>query len=238
MRNTLIFFSLLLPCSLFGQDLAGYVYQNILNDMINPSEHLMRERMSGRAYGTNGNPYVFEEFTPGTVYFSNKMKSPIWQINYNCYTNEILYSDGTNEYLLDSRKIDFLEFEPYENTSVIFRQVFLEDKKMSQFLQVLYHGQSVLYKRHYREYLEADYGGAYSADRRYNEYKDLYDYYISFDNIEAVSFKPNKKNLLNIMHLHEQEIESFLKTEKIDLKSDEGLARVVKYYDSLSTPSQ
>lgn len=59
------------------------------------------------------------------------MKAPAYMINYNCYTNQVHFYDGSRVLVLNSREIDYLEFITGENTSSIFKQIFLEDKKMS-----------------------------------------------------------------------------------------------------------
>ncbi len=158
-------------------------------------------------------------------------------INYNCYTNEVLYAEGSKTYLLDPKGIDYLEFQVHAK-SMVFKHVFIEDLKQSLFAQVLYEGRSTLYKRHYREYKAADYGSAYSSDQRYNEYINHHDFYISVDQGEALPLKPKKKDLLKIMQDHAAEVEAFIKAEKLKLKNDWNLVKVVEYWDSLVTQSQ
>ena len=233
MKLIQLIFLLSLPCLASGQNIGGYTIETRLDDILNPSPHIMRERMGGAAYGTKGSPMIFDDFTKGNIYYSNKSKTSGKLINYNCHTHEVLYSDGNNSYLLSPKEIDYLEFLVYDQ-SLIFKHIFLEDLQKSLFVQVLYNDQSILYKRHYREFLEADYTRAYSADRRYDEYVSHYDYYLSPDGGDVIPLKPKKKNLLTLMNLHSGEIEAFLKAEKINLKSDKDLVKVVKYYDSLS----
>ena len=229
-----LLFFLFIPFLASAQEIGGYPIEIRMDEMLNPSRHVMMERMGGAAYGTKGSPMILDDFTRGNIYYSNKSKTSGKLINYDCYNNQVLYSDGTNTYVLPPKEIDFLEFL-VDDESFVFKHVFVEELKKSLFLQVLYNHKSILYKRHYREFLKADYTRAYSADRRYDEYVNQYDYYLSLDGGDVVSLKPKKKSLLAIMNLHSEEIEAFLKTEKINLKSDKDLVKVVKYYDSLST---
>jgi hypothetical protein len=229
---------MILPGMVFSQGLEGYSNIDQMVDVFSPNFHIRSERASGAAYGTKGSPNVFEEFMPGVIYFAEKVKSGTDQMNYNCYTNEILISQGSETFLVNSRMVDYLEFKLDDNTTQLFRQVFLVDQKESQFLQMLYSGKSILYKRHYREFQKADYSGAYSADRRYDEYINRYDYYISLDGTDLQILKPKKKHVLRIMESQYENIENYMKKGEINLKSDVDLARLVKYYDSLSTQSQ
>ena len=237
MKLIKLLFFVSIPCMLNGQDISGYNFETGVNDLLNPSPHIMSERKGGAAYGTEGSPMILDEYTKGNIYYSNKSKTSAILINYDCYNNRVFYSDGTNEYVLPSKEIDFLEFT-LNDQSLVFKHIFLEDLKQSLFVQVLYNNQSILYKRHYRQFLKADYDRAYGSDRRYDEYKNLYKYYISLDGVNSISFKPRKKDLLNIMNEHRNDIEAYLKAEKNNLKSDTDLVKLVKYYDSLTTPTQ
>ena len=64
--------------------------------------------------------------------------------------------------------------------------------------------------KNFKEFKAADYGGAYSADRRYDEYIDRYDYYISVKGADIQELKPRKKNILSIMEAFGEEMEEFL----------------------------
>jgi hypothetical protein len=221
-----------------SQSLVDYSNIMNLNEVLEPGQMIKRERKGGAAYGIKGSPNVYEDFVPGIIYFSKKVKSGTQMMNYNCFTNTVFLENGAETVQISSKVIDYLEFKPDENTSQIFRQVFMEDQQMSQFLQILYNEKSILYKRHYRDFMEADYSGAFSSEQRYDEYKNRYDYYISLNGSDLQLFKPKKKQILEIMENKSDDIEKFMKSSKIDLKSEIDLANLVKYYDSLSDQSQ
>ena len=116
---------------------------------------------------------------------------------------------------------------------MLFKQVFIEKLKKRIFMEVLYNEKSILYKRYYKEFREADYGGAYSQDRRYDEYHDRQSYYIKTADNELQMIKPNKKSVIEIMKDKSEELEKYIKKEKPDLKTDDGLVQLIRYYDSL-----
>ena len=109
----------------------------------------------------------------------------------------------------------------------------LENIKKRVFLRVLYNENSILYKRYSKDFKEADYGGAYSQDRRYDEYHDRHAYYLKTGDRELQVLKPRKKSLLELLGDKNGEIEKYLKQEKPDLKTDEGLVQVILFYDSI-----
>ena len=238
MKWIVFLFSISLPCIAVAQDLQGSPALTYLQDFLDPASSVMTYRSGETGLKTIGSPLVFEDFVPCVVYFTDNRKTGTEKVNYNCHANTVLYTDGSDVFHIESKLIDRLEFQPSENTVCVFRQVFLNDQKKNLFLQTLYEGCGILYKRHYRKFVEADYGGAFSAEKYYDEYKELQDYYISLNENNAVPLKLTKKNLLNIMQPHAREIQAFLKTEKINLKSETDLVKVCQYYDSLFTPSQ
>ena len=225
MRTIAILIGTFLPCALLSQVTGDYT-------------GTLRAMDKESSSTTIGNPYVFEDFLNGYIYFSDKTRSTERMINYNCYDNEVLYLDGENMYLLDVALIDSLEFRMDENTSLIFRKVELDGNGRPVFLNILYDGESALYKRYYKEFRESDAGKAYGGGQRYDEYIDRSDYYISLGGEDIQPLSPRKNAVLKMMGASAEEMESFLKNEKINLKSDDDLVRMMGYYDSLATRSQ
>lgn len=219
--------------ALSGQVVPGSTgYEMTEIDIMNPHKNLLRTK-SAKPYGTKGSPYVFEDFRKGDIYFANKMRVNGKLLNYDCYNNRWEYSADNSIYLLHSDQIDYFEIFKEADNSMLFKQVFVEKLKKKLFLQVLYNENTLLYKRHFREFREADYGGAYSEDRRYDEFHDRHSYYLKTDDGELQMFKPKKNSLLDIMEDKRAELEKYLKKEKPDLKTDDGLVRLIRYYDSL-----
>ncbi len=233
MRSKLFLLFFLFPLASSGQTVpASSAYDISTIDMLSPSPHLFQEK-SARAYGTNGSPYVFEDFRIGNIFYANQMRVDGKLLNYDCHNNQLVYSDGKAAYLLDSRNIDYIQIILGEQRSKVFEQVFLEDLKQRVFVEVLYNEKSVLYKRYFKDFQKADYGGAYSQDRRYDEYHDRHSYYIKTADSDLQLMKPKKKSVLEVMDTDGNELEKYIKQEKINLKSDEGLVQLIRYYDSL-----
>lgn len=227
-----ILFILLLTISFTGsaQFLGGYADAVNLSDILRASPSELH-KMTGEAYGTIGTPNVFEEFRSGHIYFSNKSLAKNLPINYDCFNDRVLLSKGEVDYILDKRMIDYLEFPEEEGKSIVFKQVFAMDLKKPVFMKLLYSGESKLYKHIYKSFQEADYTGPYSQDKRYDEYINNYAWYIELPGSDLQRFRPKKKSILQLMDSHSTEIEKFLKKEKPDLKTEEGITKLVEYYD-------
>jgi hypothetical protein len=209
---------------------AGYEEANL--DMINPNRMLLRTK-SAVAYGTTGSPFVFKEFRQGNVYYANQQRVTGILLNYDCYNDRLEYITGGSVYLLNSSQVNYAEFLSAQGAITLFEQVFVENLKKRVFMQVLYNENSILYKRYYKEFREADYGGAYSQDRRYDEYHDRHSYYLKTDDNELQMLKSTKNSALEIMEDKREEIGKYIKNEKPDLKNEEGLIQLIRFYDNL-----
>lgn len=182
----------------------------------------------------NGTPYVFEDFQKGNFYFSNKTFITDKLINYNCYTDEVLFSDEKNIYSANSQDMDYFTIIPGNSgTVLLFKQVFLPSEKKRIFMQVLYKGESLLLKRYRKEFLKADLDQPYGSNRQMDEYNDYYEYYVSVTGKEPVMLKP-RKSAVNEVFIDKSDImEDFIKDENIDLKNESDLVRLVEYYDKI-----
>jgi hypothetical protein len=181
-----------------------------------------------------GTPYIFKEFQNGNFYFSNKTLITDKLINYNCYTDEVTFSDENKVYKANSQDIDYFTIKRSENGAILlFKQVFLSSEKKRIFMQVLYQGKSVLFKRYRKEFLKADVGTPYGSNRQTDEYNDYYEYYVSANGKEPVILKPRKSAVVGIFSDKSEIIEEFIKKEKINLKDETDLIRLVEQYDKI-----
>jgi hypothetical protein len=233
MKSVLFLLFISFPFVIYGQSVAGPTgYEETDMNTINPNRMLLRTK-SAEAYGTMGTPYVFHDFKIANVYYTNKQRVSGILVNYDCYKNQLEYVSGGEVYLLNTAQVDFFEVDPGQDSSQLFKQVFVEKLKKRIFLQVLYNDASILYKRYYKDFKEADYGGAYSQDRRYDEYHDRYSYYIKVAENELQQLRLRKKSILEVLADKSGEIEPFIKQEKPDLKTDDGLVRLIRFFDSM-----
>ena len=238
MWKILLIIPLLLPLSSFGQGAGGHIDHTInIGEMLRATPEQINS-MNGGAYGTQGTPYVFTEFKKGNIHFSNMTRVSNYMMNYDCFNNQLIFKEGNEYYVIEPIKINYIEFQHLPDSTILFRQVFLEDKKKIILMEILYEGESTLYKYHSKAFYKADYTGAYSRDIRYDEYEDEYTWYIDTGSEGIRRLRPKKKTVLKIMEPASAEIEQYLKKEKPDLKSDEELIRLVEYHDKQTGPTQ
>ncbi|MFO7671080.1 MAG: hypothetical protein R6W31_15590 [Bacteroidales bacterium] len=188
-----------------------------------------------RYEGVKGSPYVFETWYPGEVFLNSKKKVAISQMNYNCFENEIAYKEPASEVirLLNRYTVDFFQIN-VSGESLTFVPVKLGEDAEPVFVRILYDAASKVYKVHQKEFLKANYEGGYSADRKYDEFVDKYDIlFMKQGENTLYKAKNSKKYMISLFPEKENEISSFIKEEKLDLKQDESIVKLMVYFDSL-----
>jgi hypothetical protein len=222
---------LISPLLAFTQDLpAGYDVVSKMQQQVWMDKKLAAA--DPNYSNVKGTPDIFEKFHKGNFYFSNKTFITNKLINYNSYTDEVLFFDEKNIYVVNSQDIDYFTITESENGAVLlFKQVFLLTEKKRIFMQVMYQGESILFKRYRKEFLKADIGKPYGSNRQVDEYNDFFEYYVSIHGKEPVILKPRKSSVIEIFGDKSKIMEDFIKNEKINLKAETDLVKLVEHYD-------
>lgn len=188
-----------------------------------------------RYEGVKGTQYVFKEFLQGDVFLKSKEKVTIKRLNYNCFENEITYKDPATDVIRILNKFQVDLFTIYDGADVLtFVPLKLEEDGETIFAEVLYNKASIVYKVYEKEWVKANYEGGYSADRAYDEFVDKYDlYFLKKGDNMLYKAKKSKKQVKEAFPDQASEITSYIKSNKLDLKEDESLVKLMKYYDSL-----
>ncbi len=236
MKSVVVFISLLVPFMTYCQeDIRSQYKIDIGNDVYFGGLENVKFTTNTRAYGIEGTRFVFDEFMPSNVYFSNKTMAADKLMNYDCYMDQVIYSDGSDKYVLNQFIIDYIEFMPGRDSSIFFKKIFIPDEQDVAFAKILYIGKSSLYKRYVKKLVVKDEQPTYNWDDRYaNEYIIRTHYYIKLPDMQdPVQLPGSKKGLLKLMNPLGPSLKSFIKQEKINLKNDTDLIRLMDYYDML-----
>lgn len=238
MKQGLILAGLMISLSCLGQDVViprDYEAQQNLQELVSSDVYNVVRTFDTRYEGVKGSPNIFESWNPGEVYMNNRGRIAIEQLNYNSFQNEIVYQDPeTYQHMtLDKYLVDFFRIFKADDT-LLFVSVTFPGETTPVFAQVLYNKGSQVYKVHRKEYLQANYGGGYSADRRYDEFVDKYDLFFRKQS-EDVLYKVKRpvRRIKNAFDRHSAEIASFIKSNDLKFKTEEDVVRLMNYYDSL-----
>jgi hypothetical protein len=199
-------------------------------NQLNPEQIITYNIKSGELIGT---PLLSEDFMKGTIYFHTDRKVSDLMINYNIFTGELLYKKEGNTYEVNTSDVLYFTVnEPEENKIQMYQQEFIPQASRREFIQVLYEGNTMLYKRRVKEFQESDYKNPYSDARRYDEYRDRTIYMVKL-NRELKELKPRKKAVLELLNDQADQVGIFLKEEEINLNKEDDLIKLFDYYNKL-----
>jgi hypothetical protein len=121
----------------------------------------------------------------------------------------------------------------YEGKELVFRTSagsrFEKALKEKKFFQVLKDGPIQFIKMPVKTLTEADYKGAYSSDRRYDEYETKYRYYISGTDSTFHQLLINKKSLTKLFPDKKELIEKIIESKAYDNDEDMVIAVLDKF---------
>lgn len=210
----------------------GWVAINDIKDrMLLNKENISYSASFASAKGT---PLLYEEFHTGNFYYNNKTYLENLKLNYNCFTDELLFFNENKTYIANTQNIDYFAIEGNDDdTILVFKQEFMLSEKGRLFMQVLYQGESTFYKRYRKQFLEADFYKPYGQGRQVDEYNDYTEYYVKPGGREISLLKPKKSSVREIFSDKSDLVGNYIKKEKINLKDEADLIRLVKFYDGL-----
>lgn len=106
------------------------------------------------------------------------------------------------------------------------------DKNKNVFMQVLKEGDITFLKYIRKQFIQADYEGAYSADRRYDEYKEVSSYFIRFNNKAPEKIKLRKKPIIKALGNKGSKAERLIKKHRLSLETEAGIVRLLELLES------
>lgn len=178
-----------------------------------------------------GSPYLNDNFIKGSIYTVSKTQYQDIPLRYNIYNDDMEFQTNDNNVLALStpeivEKITFgdytMEYIPY----VTSRNV------KNGFFELILKGKASLYAKPQVEFLEAKDPAPYKDAEPAKFLRKDDRYYIRLG-MEAAVPCGNKKDVLGIFTDHSEELEAFIKKNKINVKKEDELKKLVEYYNSL-----
>jgi hypothetical protein len=177
-----------------------------------------------------GSPYLNEKFSSGTVYTFNAKFTDV-ALRLNVYNNYIEFQQNDKMYILDPepriKKVTF------DNKAFVVLKHDFKGKSELGYLQLLDSGKVMLLSKKvvlYRESRAPQALESSGTPARYTSAPDIYFYKI--ENGEAVRIE-SLKQVLESLPGHKESVATFIKREKISVKKEPDLTKLIKYYNSL-----
>lgn len=189
-----------------------------------------------RYQGMKGHPFVKNAWENAQIVSVDGKVYQDVPLKYDVYSNLAVVKNSKGDSII-TEVLNIQEFTFKSSKMTFVKEPLLDNsdniKNYGKLYEQLYKGNKVaLLKNHRKVLLQADYQGGYSANRRYDELVEEYDYFLKkTGTIEKI--KLNEKNLLKSLSDKEKELKEFLKKEKLNLKTEAGVLRLLQYYETL-----
>lgn len=184
-----------------------------------------------RYEGVKGSPLWFEDWQTGflTVQGKGKLAKSL-PLQLDVY-NQIVYfrlEDKVNG-SLPAKSIQSIAMENGE-TWQSFPEALVEAQKSEKwkFYRVLHNQNYLLLKCGEKILKKADYQGAYSPDRRYDEFITEESYYFSADRSSFEKIRLKKKQLLKLFPDREKQVNDLLEKNNWDIETESGLISLLQ----------
>jgi|GEM_PF-2371532 len=222
------------PCLCVAQVLPDTNYTETEFENLHVNLYRRDKNPEGSGKNIRTSPFLFDDFRSADLYFTNKTMMQNMSVKFNCFTNELFYSEGNKLYVFKQGIVDrFIFKSDTDSSTIIFRNVLIDNGDKPLFLQVLYEGNIILYKWHHKEYASAESTGPYNSDRRINQYQDKPWYYVQMKDGAIRKLRQNEKSVVRLFSDRSEEISRFIRSNNIILSEERELVRLVNYYNHL-----
>lgn len=178
----------------------------------------------------DGSPYMNDEFIKGAIYTTSKTKYSDIPLRYNIYNDEIEFQTPDNSVaaLGSPEIVEKVTFGDYTMEYIPFD---LARKVKRGFFKVVLKGNASLYARPEIQFVQAKEPAPYqdAVPAKFLQKGDRY--YIRIG-LEAAAVTGNKKDVLALFPNHSDQLEAFIKKDKINVKKEDDLKKLVEYYNS------
>ncbi|PKQ66569.1 hypothetical protein [Raineya orbicola] len=190
-----------------------------------------------RYQGMKGHPYVKNTWENAQIVSIDGKVYQDVPLKYDVYSNLAVVKNSKGDSIV-TEVVNIREFTFKSSKMTFVKEPLLDNsdniKNYGKLYEQLFAGKKVaLLKNHRKVLLQADYQGGYSANRRYDELIEEYDYYLKKNGATIEKIKLNEKNLLKALSDKEKELKEYLKKEKLNLKTEIGVIRLLQYYETL-----
>jgi len=203
----------------------------ILND--NQGKPVMEQSYTD----VEGSPYLAASWLPGIVSLTNG-KTIAAKLKYDVVKDELLFQSPRDSMALafvtpvKSFRFDIGTIDESSLVPLIFSNGYpaIDEQSEVSFYQVIADGKVKLLKR-YKKVIHSDQAFNSATTTKTFAMRDAV-YYLLADN-KIIRVKPTPKTIAATLPDKTDQVQTFIKTNKIDFKSDRDLAKLFSYYNSL-----
>ena len=206
-----------------GQDAQGNV-----TDMASGS---MFRSFDNRFRGIEGFPTLYKSYCPGQITMITGKKVSYDSVNLDIYSNDLLVKRNNAESVFNRGLAKEFTMESEDEGTITFIKLKGIDGSES-FFRMLASGRVKLLKHSYKTIAGPTNSGAYSTGRTHSIFVEKSKVYVQKDNDEMFELK-NKKILLAQFPEKENEISTFIKDQKVNLKDEFEAVQLIEFMNTI-----
>jgi len=178
-----------------------------------------------------GSPYLSKEFSVGTIYTMQRMQYDSILLRYNIYQDELQFKNPAGE-IMSIGTPEIVEKAVFDKNELVYLPYNSVGKTKKGFFLLVEQGKAWFLIKPQVGFQEATEPAAYKDAEPAKFISKADDFYIRTGNEVAVLIN-SKKDLIAAFPDNNDKIESFISKNKIKTNKKEGLAEVVRYYNSI-----
>ncbi|MBO6620349.1 MAG: hypothetical protein JJ892_13535 [Balneola sp.] len=183
-----------------------------------------------------GSPLFKGEFTDGKVIFSSELVSNNVKLNYDTYTNQVIFVENDSYFVVPNQSIKgFYFLDGNGNTTEAFLSGF-ESKKENvdteTYMEIIYNGDVKLFNYHYTKYRK-DEANIYNP-RETDYYTNNSKYLLMNKDGDLKKIKLKESDILKALGNNKNELKKFIQDNALYLGNTSDVKKLLSYYDTLN----
>lgn len=187
----------------------------------------------------DANSYFSEEWGSGNLFINVDSKGvPVSNIKYNIASDKIVMKDGDKVFEFPKGSVLSFTLKAKDKETGILRDYTfvsglegVDKYSATNFFLTHYNSPKVKLLTKYFVVLQKSGGSTYGSNAEefaYSKEKTLFIYKDS----KGIAIKKNKKSVLEVLGGDKKMWEDYIKANKLDMKNEDDIARLLKYYES------
>lgn len=216
-------YSFIICCVLIGTNIRSAVAQY--------TEDFRAKTVLEKTYtDVKGSPYLFDNWSLGIVKMSSGSSYKDMSLKYDQVTGELIFQDKSGKSLGFADPIAEFKIIDKNNAFRIFRSGYkaADNNSDKSFYEVLYDGGTTLLKDPKKNIVEHR---SYNSSTAVKSVVETPAYY-AVVNGQLIKFKKDKKAILAALP-NSGKLDKYIEDNKLNVKDDKDLAKVMLYYDSV-----
>lgn len=191
------------------------------------SDYMGRPVFEKRYTDVKGSPYLSDEWIEGSVKLENGKAFQGVKLKYDQVADELMFLDASGKEQLFVDPV--LEFRLGDK---LFRRGYpaADGASPAAYYEVLTEGKTDLLKLTSKKVFEET---PYNSATKIRTIRANESYYIGVSNLKLTKIRKDKKSLLAALDGKGAELEAYIKSNRLDLKQDSDMVRLVNYYNTL-----